>query len=131
MSPLLKTLSNVTLSNNEAVKKCKDEFGRDALIKHNADIYEIWPKARCRKIDHSGTKYVVVCSSAKELFNLQVRGFISNVAVHMGSLPPLFAEKDLFNAQGDYAATHVARRAPCAQTGSDHDRAELFGRVGR
>ena len=27
MSPLLETLSNVTLSNNEAVKKCKDEFG--------------------------------------------------------------------------------------------------------
>ena len=108
----------VTLWDTSAVKKCKDEFGRDALIKHNADICEIWPKARCHKIDHSGIKYVVVCSSWNELFNLQVHGFISNVGVHLCSLPPSFAEKDLINAQNDYAATHVAEELLAPKRGA-------------
>jgi len=98
----------VTFWDNAAVKKCKDEFGRDALMNHNADIHEIWPKARCHKVDCSRIKYVVVCSTWNELFILQVHGFISNVAVRMGSLSPLFVVEDFINAQGDYAATHVA-----------------------
>ena len=104
MSPLLETFlskfKKVTLWDKAAVKKCKDEFGRDALIKHNADMHEMWPTARCHEIDHSGIKCVVVCSSWDELFNLQVHGFISNVAVHLGSLPPSYAEKNLIDAQG-------------------------------
>ena len=75
----------MTLWVNAAVKKCKDEFGRDALTKYNGDIYEMWPEARCDKIDYSGIKYVVVCSSWNELFSLQVHCFISNVALHLGS----------------------------------------------
>ena len=45
MSLLLETLlskfKNLTLLDNAEVKKCKNEFGRDALTKHNADIHGI------------------------------------------------------------------------------------------
>ena len=112
MSPLLETFlskfKKLTVWDEAAVKKCKDEFDRDALTKHNTDIYEIWWRARCHKIDYSGIMYVVVCFSWNQLFNLQVHGFISNVAVHLGSLLPSVADKELINAQCDYAATHVA-----------------------
>ena len=66
MSPLLETFllkfKKVTLWDNATVKKCEDEVGRDALIEHSADIYEMWPETRRHKIDHRGIKYVVVCS---------------------------------------------------------------------
>ena len=63
MSQLLETLSKFKKAkvwDNAALMKCKDEFAHDALTKYNADIHEIWPRARCHKIDSSGIKYVVV-----------------------------------------------------------------------
>ena len=123
LSQLLETFlskfKKVTLWDNAAVKKCKDEFGRDALTEHNADIYEIWPRADCHKIDYSGTS----------TWSCALLGLISSTCSFMASSPTspctwavCFLSKQRRTSSTpsvDDAATHVADKLLASKRDED------------
>ena len=86
MSQLLETslskFKKVPVWDNAAVKKC---LAHQTQRRHLRNMAK---SAFCHKIEYSGIKYVVVCSSWNELFDVQVHDFfISDVDV---SFPHFF-----------------------------------------